>query len=63
MMKKNIERIKEPAWLTEKIDKIQGFYVHNTTKNLIRVKTDEGTQAVKGNDYQWIWAKSIEKVW
>jgi hypothetical protein len=35
---------------------IKGFFVYNDTRDLLRLKTDDGSQLVKSGDSCWIWA-------
>jgi hypothetical protein len=56
-MQKNSDKLKDDVWETAKTEIVSGFFVFNKSKNLLRIKTDDGSQLVKPTDYMWIWAK------
>lgn len=62
-MQKNIDRIKDEVWKTVKVEIVEGYFLYNKSKDLLRIKTREGTQLVRPNDNAWVWDDEIERVW
>jgi hypothetical protein len=46
-----------------KTKKIHGFFVKNSSKDNLRIFTDDGCTYCKANESLFIWANSIQKVW
>lgn len=55
-MQKNIDKIFKHIWKTAKTYVVKGFFVFNDTRELLRLKTEDGSQLVKSGDSSWIWA-------
>lgn len=52
---KLFDRLQKSVWETAKTEIVKGYYLVNTTRDPIRVKTDEGTALIKANDSLWVW--------
>lgn len=58
-MQKNIDKISEETWETERKEIVKGFFVQNETRNLFRIHTNEGSVQVHSGDSIWVWAAMI----
>ena len=52
---KLIERLQKSAWETAKTEIVKGFYIINTTRDQVRIKTEEGTSLIRANDSAFVW--------